>query len=183
MWTKKNNKRWKPPASASGTPRISLGSRTRSEPFSTCGERLSQAVRRRRESQNLTQQQLAARMKSSQSRVAKLETGAANVSLDLLFRGLFAAGGDLNDVVGLVATNSGAVGPAKLVRRPTRRAPFPKAPQGSDFLTWALCPLRSLLRSGTNPAAFLLLRQILTTTTVETTLLAKRWSRGHDLPD
>jgi len=32
-------------------------------------------------------------MKSRQSRVAKMEAGAADVSLDLLFRGLFALGG------------------------------------------------------------------------------------------
>ena len=64
---------------------------------------LSRAVRRRRESQNLTQKQLAAKMKSSQSRVAKIETGSPDVSLDLLFRGLFTVGGNLNDVIGLVA--------------------------------------------------------------------------------
>jgi ribosome-binding protein aMBF1 (putative translation factor) len=59
---------------------------------------LSRAVRRARERHRLTQQQLAARLKSSQSRVAKLEAGTSGVSLDLLFRGLFAAGGTLADV-------------------------------------------------------------------------------------
>ena len=56
------------------------------------------AVRRLRQRRRLTQQQLAAKLKSSQSRVAKLEAGAADVSLDLLFRGLFAVGGNLDDV-------------------------------------------------------------------------------------
>ena len=59
---------------------------------------LSRTVRRLRQEQHLTQQQLAAKLKSSQSRVAKMEVGAADVSLDLLFRGLFAVGGGLVDL-------------------------------------------------------------------------------------
>jgi ribosome-binding protein aMBF1 (putative translation factor) len=56
---------------------------------------LSRAVRRRRQERNMTQQQLATRLKSSQSRVAKIEAGAGDVSLDLMFRSLFAVGGGL----------------------------------------------------------------------------------------
>ena len=59
---------------------------------------VSRAVRARREQQHLTQEQVAKKLKSSQSRVAKMEAGAADVSLDLLFRGLFALGGSLNDL-------------------------------------------------------------------------------------
>jgi predicted XRE-type DNA-binding protein len=59
---------------------------------------VSRAVRARREQQHLTQEQVARKLKSSQSRVAKMEAGAADVSLDLLFRGLFALGGSLNDL-------------------------------------------------------------------------------------
>jgi ribosome-binding protein aMBF1 (putative translation factor) len=59
---------------------------------------LSRTVRRLREQQRLTQKQLAEKLKSSQSRVAKIERGAADVSLDLLFRGLFALGGGLPDL-------------------------------------------------------------------------------------
>jgi ribosome-binding protein aMBF1 (putative translation factor) len=59
---------------------------------------LARAVRRRRAAGGLSQHDLAARMKSSQSRVAKIEAGAAGVSLDLMFRGLFAAGGKISDV-------------------------------------------------------------------------------------
>jgi transcriptional regulator with XRE-family HTH domain len=58
----------------------------------------SRAVRRLRKERGLTQQQLAAKLKSSQSRVARLETGAPDVSLDFLFRGLFAVGGGLADL-------------------------------------------------------------------------------------
>jgi ribosome-binding protein aMBF1 (putative translation factor) len=59
---------------------------------------VSRTVRRLRLKQHLTQQQLAEKLKSSQSRVAKMEVGADNVSLDLLFRGLFAVGGKLSDL-------------------------------------------------------------------------------------
>lgn len=59
---------------------------------------VSRAVRRLREERNLTQQQLAKRIQSSQSRVAKIEAASADVSLDLLFRGLFAVGGSLADL-------------------------------------------------------------------------------------
>jgi predicted XRE-type DNA-binding protein len=61
--------------------------------------KLSRAVRLLRERQNLTQKELAARIKSSQSRIAKLESGVGDVSLDLMFRGFFAIGGKLADVV------------------------------------------------------------------------------------
>jgi DNA-binding XRE family transcriptional regulator len=63
---------------------------------------VSRTVRRLRERQHLTQQQLAVKLKSSQSRIAKLEAGAPDVSLDLLFRGLFAVGGKLADLTGPV---------------------------------------------------------------------------------
>jgi ribosome-binding protein aMBF1 (putative translation factor) len=58
---------------------------------------VSRAVRARREQHYLTQEQLATKLKPSQSRVAKLEAGERNVSLDLMFRGLFALGGSLED--------------------------------------------------------------------------------------
>jgi transcriptional regulator with XRE-family HTH domain len=59
---------------------------------------VADAVRRRRRKLGLTQAEFAARLKSSQSRVAKIEAAAADVSLDLAFRALFAAGGGLRDV-------------------------------------------------------------------------------------
>ena len=67
---------------------------------------VTRAVRRCREARGMTQAELAARMKSSQPRVAKVEGGAADVSLDLAFKALFAAGGGMADV--------------KPVRRPTK---------------------------------------------------------------
>jgi DNA-binding XRE family transcriptional regulator len=60
--------------------------------------KLSRLVRRLRKEHGLSQQKLAQKMNSSQSRVAKIEAGEADVSLDLSFRALFAAGGGLADL-------------------------------------------------------------------------------------
>jgi DNA-binding XRE family transcriptional regulator len=67
---------------------------------------VSRAVRRRRLKKRLTQQQLASRLNSSQSRVAKIEAGAADVSLDLMFRSLFTVGGGLSDLASSTEAHS-----------------------------------------------------------------------------
>lgn len=59
---------------------------------------LSKTVRRLRERSGLTQQQLATKLRSSQSRIAKLEAASSDVSLDMLFRGLFTMGGEIDDI-------------------------------------------------------------------------------------
>jgi ribosome-binding protein aMBF1 (putative translation factor) len=59
---------------------------------------VSRTVRRLREKGGVTQKQLAAKLKSSQSRVAKIEAGSSDVSLDLLFKALFATGGGVEDL-------------------------------------------------------------------------------------
>lgn len=53
---------------------------------------LSRRVQQRRRRKNLTQVQLATVLKSSQSRVAKMEAGDPSVSIDLLVRALIALG-------------------------------------------------------------------------------------------
>lgn len=53
---------------------------------------LSAVLQEFRRRKKLTQHELARRLKSSQSRVAKMEAGDPSVSLDLLFRSLFALG-------------------------------------------------------------------------------------------
>jgi transcriptional regulator with XRE-family HTH domain len=58
----------------------------------------SRLVRKLREKEKVTQEELARRIESSQSRVAKIEAGAAGVSLDLVLRAVFALGGELKDV-------------------------------------------------------------------------------------
>ena len=53
---------------------------------------LSRGLRERRARRGLTQAQLARMLKSSQSRVAKMEAGDPTVSIDLLIRSLLAMG-------------------------------------------------------------------------------------------
>ena len=56
------------------------------------------AVRETRRKQGLSQVDLAQRLRSSQSRIAKIEAGDASVSLDLIVRALLAAGASRKDV-------------------------------------------------------------------------------------
>ena len=53
---------------------------------------LSRNLQERRREKSLTQEQLARLLKSSQSRVAKMEAGDPSVSLDLLVRSLLILG-------------------------------------------------------------------------------------------
>jgi ribosome-binding protein aMBF1 (putative translation factor) len=53
---------------------------------------LARCLRATRVKKRLTQTQLATRLRTSQSRLAKMEAGDATVSLDLLFRALYRAG-------------------------------------------------------------------------------------------
>ena len=59
---------------------------------------LSTCAHQHRTSQNLSQAMLAKRLKSSQSRVARMESADATVSIDLLLRALFALGLKPKDV-------------------------------------------------------------------------------------
>ncbi len=59
---------------------------------------LSQALRRWRSTRKLTQTELAKRLGSSQSRVAKMEAGDPTVSADLLLRSLLALGATSKDI-------------------------------------------------------------------------------------
>lgn len=58
---------------------------------------LSRSLRERRQKQ-MTQSQLAAKLKSSQPRVAKAEGGDASVSIELLIRGMLATGASPKDI-------------------------------------------------------------------------------------
>ena len=63
---------------------------------------LSKALQELRKSKNLTQIDLAKRIKSSQSRVAKMEAADTSVTMDLMFRSLFALGASRKKVVGML---------------------------------------------------------------------------------
>lgn len=66
--------------------------------------RLSDSLRERRKKKNLTQTALAKRIRSSQSRVAKMESGDPTVSLDLLIRSLLALGASSRDLARAISS-------------------------------------------------------------------------------
>lgn len=65
--------------------------------------RLSQLVKKARTRHHLSQTALAERLGSSQSRVAKIESGDASVSLDLLVRATFASGATRKEMARAIA--------------------------------------------------------------------------------
>jgi len=68
--------------------------------------RLSESLRTRRRKQKLSQTALAKLIKSSQSRVAKMEGGDPSVSLDLLIRSLLALGASNRDLARAISGSS-----------------------------------------------------------------------------
>ena len=68
---------------------------------------LAGGLRRLRERQGLTQTDVARRIGSSQSRVAKMEVGDPTVSTDLLLRSLFRLGANRRDVARLLNKSRG----------------------------------------------------------------------------
>jgi ribosome-binding protein aMBF1 (putative translation factor) len=63
---------------------------------------LSDALRARRTDSGLTQEDLARRLGSSQSRVAKMEGSDPSVSVDLLIRGLLATGASRDEIAAVI---------------------------------------------------------------------------------
>ncbi len=59
---------------------------------------LSKSLKQLRKDKELSQQELAKDISSSQSRVAKMEAGDPSVSIDLLIRSLLALGADRKDI-------------------------------------------------------------------------------------
>jgi DNA-binding XRE family transcriptional regulator len=70
--------------------------------------RLAVGLRERRRRQSLTQADLAKRLQSSQSRVAKMEAGDPSVSLDLLIRSLLILGTSRHDLSRIISARSPA---------------------------------------------------------------------------
>ena|SRR5688572_342378 len=64
---------------------------------------LSSELKDVRAENGLSQVELAHRLGSSQSRVAKMEASDPSVSIDLLIRGLLAAGASKNDIASAIA--------------------------------------------------------------------------------
>jgi hypothetical protein len=70
--------------------------------------RLADGLRKRRLGSRLTQQELAKAVRSSQSRVAKMEAGDPTVTVDLLVRSLLALGATRREVARIISS-SGAL--------------------------------------------------------------------------
>jgi DNA-binding XRE family transcriptional regulator len=67
---------------------------------------LADNLKARRLKRGMTQSQLARRLESSQSRVAKMEAGDRSVSLDLLVRSLLTVGMTRRELAKVIATSS-----------------------------------------------------------------------------
>ena len=67
---------------------------------------LADNLRRQRVKRGMTQTQLAKRLESSQSRVAKMEAGDRSVSLDLLVRSLLTVGMTRRALAKVIATSA-----------------------------------------------------------------------------
>jgi transcriptional regulator with XRE-family HTH domain len=67
---------------------------------------LAENLKKRRLKRGLTQTQLAKRLESSQSRVAKMEAGDRSVSLDLLVRSLLTVGATRRELAKVIADST-----------------------------------------------------------------------------
>ncbi|MFW5968984.1 MAG: helix-turn-helix transcriptional regulator [Persicimonas sp.] len=77
---------------------------------------LGRSIRRARERDDLTQRELAEAIGSSQSRVAKMESGDPSVSLDLQIRALFALGLSREEVGEVISSDDEEGMPRRPVR-------------------------------------------------------------------
>ena len=70
---------------------------------------VSGALKQRRVRQGVTQAALARKLRSSQSRVAKMEAGDPTISLDLLLRAFFATGATKRDLARVLTSRRRSV--------------------------------------------------------------------------
>jgi ParB-like chromosome segregation protein Spo0J len=85
-----------------GSVRQFLGLSAVEEEFVELKVALAAGLQRRRESGKFTQAEVARRIGSSQSRVAKMEAGHVSVSADLLIRSLLALGASRGEVARII---------------------------------------------------------------------------------
>jgi predicted XRE-type DNA-binding protein len=86
-----------------GTASEFLGLTPEEEAYIELRLRLAEGLKARRAKQRLTQAELAEAVRSSQSRVAKMEAGDPTVSIDLLVRSLIALGASNADLAKIIA--------------------------------------------------------------------------------
>lgn len=86
-----------------GTPKDFLVMSDEEEAYVNLRLKLAEGLKARRQSRGVTQVGLARTIKSSQSRVAKMEAGDPTVSLDLLVKSLFALGASNRELAAIIA--------------------------------------------------------------------------------
>jgi hypothetical protein len=86
-----------------GTAKTFLGMSDEEESYVDLRLRLAQGLKTRRQAHGVTQIGLAHAIKSSQSRVAKMEAGDPTVSLDLLVKSLFALGASNRELAAIIS--------------------------------------------------------------------------------
>lgn len=73
--------------------------------------KLARGLKARRMERHLTQTELAKAVRSSQSRIAKMEAGDPSVSLDLLVKSLLALGTSARELARIIATSPAVSAP------------------------------------------------------------------------
>lgn len=91
-----------------GSAKEFLGLSAEEEAYIEIKLRLAESLREQRLRRQMTQLDLAKAIKSSQSRVAKMEAGEGSVSLDLLVRSLLALGASSKSLIRLISTRKSA---------------------------------------------------------------------------
>ena len=86
-----------------GSAKDFLGLSTQEEAYIELRLKLADGLKMRRGTRGVTQTQLARALRSSQSRVAKMEAGDPTVSLDLLVKSLLALGTSNRELAAIIA--------------------------------------------------------------------------------
>ena len=86
-----------------GTAKEFLGLSASEEAYIELRLRLSEGLKSRRNLRRVTQTQLAQALRSSQSRVAKMESGDPTVSIDLLVKSLLVLGTTNRELAAIIA--------------------------------------------------------------------------------
>jgi ribosome-binding protein aMBF1 (putative translation factor) len=85
-----------------GSPRELLGLSREEELFIELRLKLADGLKARRQASGMSQVNLAKALKSSQSRVAKMEAGDPTVSIDLLIKSILALGASNKDLAAII---------------------------------------------------------------------------------
>lgn len=86
-----------------GSPREFLGLTDEEAAYIELRLKLADGLKARRNAQGISQTKLAKTLQSSQSRVAKMESGDPTVSLDLLVKSLLALGASNRDLARIIS--------------------------------------------------------------------------------